>query len=56
MFIKVCSGRITKQYKRNVFSETLRNFKHKILWTAITVKLFDSMSNIVHVSIDAALG
>ena len=55
MFIKVCSGRIIKQYKRNAFFEPLRNFKHKTLWTAIMVKLFDSTSNIVHVSIDAAL-
>ena len=52
---KGLSGKITKQYKRNMFSEPLHNFKHKTLWTTIAVKLFDSMSNIVNISIDTAL-
>ena len=47
--------RKTKQYKRNVFSEPLHNFQDKTLWTTITVKLFDSMSNIVDISIHKAL-
>ena len=45
-----CSGRISKQYKRNIY-----NFKRKTLWTTIAVKLFDSMSNIVNIPIDTAL-
>ena len=44
------SGRISKQYKRNVY-----NFIHKTLWTTITVKLFDSMSNIVNISTNTVL-
>ena len=43
-------GKISKQYQCNV-----HNFKRKTLLTTITVKLFDSMSNVINISIDTAL-
>ena len=50
-----CSGRITKQYKRNVIYKPLHKFKHKTLRTTVTAKPFESMSKIVNISIDTTL-
>lgn len=50
-----CSARKSKWYKRNAFSKSLHNFKHKTLWTTITVILFYGVSDMGDILTNATL-